>query len=228
MIGVCLTSYRIPEERLAGFLAWNAKSLYGAALFITTDKKPKDNPPGALFLVYPKDMPVFNLAKTSNFAIRRAIDGAGCDVILKTDVDCIITPELLDEILSEVRPGRGLVPAYHMLQTPDERPGVRHPQLCGTTAMAAADWTRICAYRETMEGYGWEDADLNDRASRQGIDMRRSRHPVLHVAHDPASSQLGSDRNDQWNRQNGFNPMRRLENIRKRRLPWADFEWGRP
>lgn len=229
-ISVCLTAYRIPQKRIEAFLQWSVLALldHKASLFLVLDNTFETHEVSWLHpLVYPAPLPVFNLAKTSNYAIRTALE-AGADTILKTDVDCILTTDLLAEISSKVTPGRGLVANYSMIQTPEERPGKQHPQLCGTTALAASDWARICGYRETMDGYGWEDADLNDRASRQGIDMRRAHHPVYHVAHDPDAPQLGSARNDQWNRANGFNPMRRAENIRKRKQPWADFDWGKP
>ena len=86
---------------------------------------------------------------------------------------------------------------------------------CGTIAMHANDWKRLCGYDERMYGHGLEDGDLTDRAGLQGIKVIREQGDLFHMPHETRLS-------------DAFYPRRRYENamIREEHGPWHHPKWG--
>jgi len=178
----------------------------GAEAYICTDATnvPTD---WAHIIVVPREVP-YSPARAINPGLRRACDD-GVDVIVKTDIDCMLTPALF-RVAAAVTSSAGLCPIQ------EETTGGRTPRSCGTLVMHRTIWTEICGYDERMEGYGREDGDAVDRARAAGCSVTRPRDMVIHFSH---SSRLDGV----------AYPRRRAENIAiSRRHDWSDPDWGLP
>jgi hypothetical protein len=227
-IAFVLTHYRLPERRLREFLEWNSPGLerLGARLIIVSDRDYQDLPPWARVAIYPGELPLFNLSKTSNYGIRLA--GAG--IICKTDPDVLFSPQALDAVAA-VTPQRGTCFVYRMaLSTKPEDLDDAKPWEAskGTIALHSDHWAALCGYDERQEGYGIEDGDCYHRAGNCGTRTAgRSPAPIWHIAHTDAPQTSGNTRKDCWNRSEGFNPRNHARNQRARHsAAWADPHWG--
>lgn len=231
-LGIVLVHYRLPEQRLRDWLSWNTEAMtsVGARAWIVSDVARSELPDWAAVLAYPVALSVFSLARTANFGLRAGID-AGCDVLAKTDADCILSSDLL-RAFQALRPGHGFCPRYRMARAADDK-SIRmarlHPQLIGTLALRREDWLRIHGYRESLDGYGLDDCDIRDRALQAGVRIPLPLEPKLyHIAHHAGMAQIGPGRRDQWNRAT-INPKNHDANrARIRSEPWRDENWGRP
>lgn len=210
-LAVVVSAFRIAPKRVADFFEWNP----GVRVILVSDVA-RPVPDRAECLIYPNPMDVFNLSATSNFGIRRA--GAG--IVLKTDIDCILSDRLLAEARA-VRPGRGAYWVYRMAPAADRLADAK-PWTAGrgTVAMAFSDWDRISGYNERMRAYGVEDGDLERRANRAGIVFQKGSGALWHVAHERGA--------EHWERNPDFNPKNHAENYVVEREGWSDPAWGLP
>lgn len=224
---IAITAYRVPVERMQRFIEWNHALImrFNARLVVVADRPHTWLPAYATCLVYPGPMEIFSLTKTSNYGIRYA--GAG--VIVKTDVDCVIPRDLMEDF-TRVEPGAGVCPVYWMSPGYERlREGQAWPATKGTMALHWNDWRALCGYDERMIGYGWEDGDLYVRARKIAV-ITRGTEWIYHVAHSDADQNSPGARPDYYGREDGFNPLRRADNTRIVREGgwWANENWGRP
>lgn len=207
-VALVFTHYKIPESRLEEHFKWNHQ-LYlelGIKVYIVTDKE-YNVPAYAECLVYPDEMPIFNLSKTSNYGIWKAIRN-GHKTIIKSDVDVAFDLRVLQWLCCS-DPDEAKVPMYLMAETYEERK-FRHvpaPLATGTISMSFGLWNTI-RYDEQCEGYGCEDGLILIDLKNIGVEFDRSL-PVYHIAHIEGTNQREfNGRCDHWNRDNGFNPNR--------------------
>lgn len=224
-LAVVTTHYRLPESRLREWAEWNGRAfaLLGVRAFVVSDVQ--RDVPGLTVLPYPEPLAEFSICRTSNFGIRQALD-SGAQVVVKTDIDCVLPQEFLASA-AMLQEGRGLCPRYWMASEASPaglEAAKRSPHLIGTLALTAADWHKISGYRETMTGYGFDDADARQRARQAGVRVPLGSLPrVYHVAHVPGASPR---KDAKWNRAEGFNPFRRENNREARHGVWSNPGWG--
>jgi hypothetical protein len=222
---VVTTAYLIPHSRIENWLRWNSWLWeYGHATPVIVGHPPVlgEMPEHDCILPYPEVLEPFCLAKTSNAGIRYAIE-QGAEMVVKTDIDCIITVNAWTDWHLSVKEGKALAPKYMMTQTDSTKDIARaeqNHQLVGTIVATSGDWIRSKGYDERMVGYGIEDGDLRDRMIGLGIQVPRGKAPIYHVAHRAGTPQVPGKRRDQWNR-HGVNPMNREENMGLRGT-WGD------
>lgn len=230
-LAVTFTHYRLPASRLADHFRWNDAHYRasGTRVFVVTDRE-YPVPEYATCLVYPDPMPVFSLAKTSNYGIRYALD-AGYGVIVKTDVDLCYTSDSW-RALREVDDGSAVVPVYLMAASYAAREidFVPAPLATGTVSMTAAGWRRA-RYDERCEGYGSDDAIVVEAIRRQGIDIDRAECArIYHIAHEENTPQKEFDRKnprvDHWGRADGFNPENFAHNRKFKGQIYDAPGWG--
>lgn len=230
MITVIAGHYRLPEYRFRQFMDWNREGFeaFDVRAIIVSDVPRDDLPPWARIVLYPGELEVYSPSKVSNYGIRQA--GAG--IVCKTDIDCVFSRGALEEIAG-VRKGFGVSLAYFMAKSYEARQkAIRWESTKGTLALVFEDWDLINGYDERQEGYGLEDGDGYCRAMRIAK-VRRPQVPFWHIAHDAEQAQCPqanqNRRVDQWNRDNGFCPLRHRENRAARRSgPWRSDSWGLP
>jgi hypothetical protein len=149
------------------------------------------------------EMEIFAIGRTANIGIRQAI-ADGCAVICKTDIDCILDDAALADI-EAVRPGQGAAYRYWHVASPAPagRAAARMDgKIMGTVALAAADWQAVGGYDERMDGYGYDDWDIVDRARRRGIKCNVLAAPrIYHIWHEAKHNRTT------------INPLRRAQNI---------------
>ena len=209
---VVLTSYKVPTRRLYEHFEWNDTiyRCYNLKVYVVCDQEYK-LPPYAEAVVYPHEMPVFNLAKTSNYGIQHAIK-QGHAAIIKTDVDVCFPPEAAER-MQKVQHGECVDGLYLMAANyPDRRWNYEPaPFARGTLVMTAEDWAKV-KYNEECKGYGWEDGIMIHDIKQAGIKLNRD-YFVWHIAHVPDTCQDNDNgRNDYWNRDSGFNPDMNKQN----------------
>jgi len=140
---------------------------------------------------FPYELDPFSLTCCSNFGLRQAGQG----IIVKTDIDCVITPAALSEI-ANVRPGESLYYKYHMAPSYYDFARARLWEAgSGTVAMHWRDWDAAGGYDQRLEGYCSDDADMVSRAPKP----RRGDGRVYHVS--PPGKRF-------WNRET-INPLNR-------------------
>jgi len=205
-------AWKIPDERIKDFVAWNADAFRDHVCLIVTDRDLDFLPDGFCYSVFDCGE-IFNLSKCANHGLKFFANG----VICKTDIDCAFTPELV-LAMENVTFGHALVPIYIMCDCPD---GTGQPwsKAAGTVAMRWGDWLPIGGYNERMEGYGVDDGDLVARAKRAGMRIDRTKW-LRHVAHgDQEQGSNPKRRPDFWNR-DGVNPKNHTHN-RRQWMQWT-------
>jgi len=230
-IAVIFSHYQLPSSRLALHFVWNADVYrkYNVRVFVVADRI-YPMPDYARCCVYPKPLKIFSIAKTSNYGIRKACDN-GFEIIVKTDVDCVFS-ETLMALIESTNQHEGIAPEYRMandfaqtIRAPENIPA--WPDTKGTLALPAWVWRDICGYNENLEGYGIEDGDCYERATRSRIKIIRAAHaPLWHIAHEAGTLQARGPRIDFWNRENGFNPKNHSYNRQARKGKLANPNWG--
>jgi hypothetical protein len=217
---IVLVSYKLPPARLMDWLRWNLMELAGCVpVYVVTDPTTDvatvcSRPPWWRFLIYPGKMPVFSLAKTANFGIRRALED-GCETILKCDPD-IIFDGALETMLTTPAAGRYVVAKFHNVRSYAERQRPYRDEMAtdGCISMTAHAWQAIQGYDERMYGWGFEDTEVCQRAKESG--MQQTNAWVLHVDHPP------------WGRASGFNPNRNDANFNMPpRIIGSQPDWGK-
>lgn len=155
------------------------------------------------------DMEIFAIGRTANIGVRTAI-ADGCAIICKTDIDCILDDAALADI-EALLPGLGAAYRYWHVASPapaDRAAARMDGRIMGTVAMTAADWQAVGLYDERMDGYGYDDWDIVDRARRRGINCQLKAVPrVYHIWHEAKHNR------------DTINPLRRGENIRLSKTP---------
>jgi hypothetical protein len=223
----------VPEERLRDHFRWNdaVYRAHGVRVYVVSDVPRPWLPDYAEALVYPRRMPIFNLAKTKNYGIRTAIERDGCSTVIATDVDIAFPSDVFADLVA-VGVRSAAVPIYRMASSYETRDveWVDAPKATGTVAMDALDWWRV-HYHEGCEGYGCDDGILLAGIHADGIAVVRDGH-VDHIAHVAGTPQREFDRatprTDHWGRASGFNPenFRRNRRFHKPQNAYVDPEWG--
>lgn len=179
--GVALAAYNLPGE-LEQFVKLNAERIRAAGGAIFVAVADRENTPSNIEKIRVPEQSVYSPARTANMAIRSAAE-AGCRVVVKTDVDCILSPAFI-EILKTMKDGQGYCPYYQYVDDPARLEDAKTDQAsCGTLALTARAWNQIHGYDERMLGYGREDGDAADRACKVGIKIVRTTGLVYHINH---------------------------------------------
>lgn len=219
---VVVSAWEIPDRRVSDFVSWNEAAFAETdthCVIVRDSARQNIESQYVTQIVYPGDLEIFSLSKTSNYGIRLC----GSGVICKTDIDCIINSELL-KCMAALVPGRALCPIYKMATCADDPNPQRWAASRGTFAAHYDDWAAVTGYDERMSGYGIEDGDLFARMEKAGVKISRGAY-VMHVAHDAAATQRGA-RGDLWNSE-GVNPRRHSENKAICRSgKWKNQGWG--
>jgi len=208
-ITVVITAYKIPHERLFNFFKWN-NDLFEKYLFkciVVVDHIPDvPIPDYCKYAVYPFEMPIFNLSKTSNYGIRLA----GSGKIIKADVDILFTDEFFHGVINDLPNTGGECPIYHMAESTKQEDLDKVGTWRDSKGVMAAHYSwfeKVHGYNELMQGYGIEDGDMWLRLHKaMGPGNLRRKYKVYHIAHDEGTPQEKGKREDQWNRDEGFNP----------------------
>lgn len=206
---VVFVHYKLPDHRLQDHFKWN-DTVYrsaGAKVFVVTDCK-REVPDYARCLIFTEEMPIFNLAKTSNYGIRAAIE-SGYQTIIKTDADMVFPVDTWQDCIA-VDAASAVVPVYHMATSYALRDVeyVKAINATGTIAMTADNW-KDAHFHEGCEGYGSDDAILLRAIEKAGLNINRTPR-IKHIAHIEGTPQKEfckeNPRVDHWNRDTGFNP----------------------
>jgi hypothetical protein len=164
-VGIVVTAYKIDKSIVDRFRREFPK--WGASLILVDD--------------YP-EMDIFSITRCSNLGIQSAI-GGGCDLIIKTDIDCIISEEVIDHAKAWCSSTAGSV--YRYWQLSEDGKVKKDPRCVGTCAMTAEAWLRCGMYDPDMQGYGYDDADIIYRAQDAGILLSVFNDPkVYHHEHE--------------------------------------------
>jgi len=220
-MAIVVCSVRLPAEAWAAWLARNAEVVeeLKQEVYLVTDLDPDRAP--WVQVIQPPAMDQYSPARASNAGIRAAY-AAGFGVIIKTDIDCILSDRfILDaEKLVPQTAGEVLAPYYMMaagVTFEQIRDAKKWQQGCGTVAARAEDWARLKGYDERQYGYGFEDGDLVIRARFLGMKVKRRASQVVHVHHEPRTDAT-------------WYPMRRDENKAAAKVAWHDAAesgtWG--
>ena len=188
---IVVTLVGLPARMLADFRARHA----GQQVFAVGDL------PECEVVYMLKENELFSITRAANAGIRAAIK-AGHDPVIKTDIDCVLPP--VEAWAGAASGGRGAAFRYWEIKTATDTSAAKMcSRRCGTIVMTASDWQRAGYYNEDMDGYGFDDGDMIDRARKAGIRIDLLRSPrVFHVSHAPHN-------------RNTINPLKRKENMRK-------------
>ena len=207
-LAIVVTAYKIDQEVIDRFFLYNE---HLENVFCVTD----GNIPSHINRISCPDQEIFSIAKTANLGIRQAVD-AGFDVVLKTDIDCIITQGVLN-YCQELPARMAACWRYYHLRDPDKLDESWQDTKCiGSAAMHAQCWDEVNGYNENMSGYGFDDGDLRFRARGKGITMPTLLKPHLyHIWHE-----------EKHNRET-INPFLRVKNIAMRKDKYDNPDWGK-
>jgi hypothetical protein len=188
MISLVAAAWKIDDNRISQFIDWNREAFLqaGLELVLVSNRDLQLPEPWISSPVYPLPQEIFSIPRTINYGIRRTT----ADIIVKTDVDIVFSVEILRLIESYVEPARGMVGICANIRSADFAPKTdwnrvskRHRGRGACFAMHRDDWFKLRGYNERITGWGADDNDMWDRASRT-ISMVESREqPIYHVAH---------------------------------------------
>ena len=185
-LSVVLSAWKLPGEQVARFLEWNRKAFAKVDEIVVVADRPFEVTSPARCVVYPLRQPVFSLARTSNYGIRRATG----EIIVKTDLDIAFSCQLVENIPLLVKPGVGLCCVCSQIEQPAtaDTIGWKSQRLfrCGNGACVALcreDWAKTCGYDERLSGWGGEDNEFVVRAGRTTIVAVSNEFPLYHVTH---------------------------------------------
>ena len=215
-IACVVTACGLNQELVNRFMVANRLYENGIELFVTTFKGDNISAPGATVTEIDRT-DIFNIGYASNAGIRKATDC--CDIVIKTDIDCILSPECLEQIEStEFR--KGFCWRYWEVENEESiDKATLNPRTMGTVSLSASDWYNLSGYDERMEGYGFDDFDVCRRARLSGCMVHIQMEPkVYHISHD-----------EKHNRST-INPLNRRANIEVSASEWTNTEaskkWG--
>lgn len=162
---------------------------------------------------------VYSPAVEVNRGIRYAVD-AGYSVVIKTDIDCILSHWLMAE--ARCMSFKECFFPYYMMTAEDTEEAMSRakawPNGMGTAVLTSSWWKKLCGYDERMSGYGVEDGDLWVRAVKAGLRPVRHRNFVWHINHPPRCTGPS-----------GWYPDRHTANLalhRQDKGPWNNALWG--
>jgi len=204
MIALVVTAYGLPQHLIDRFFDYNNHE----NIIIVTDKRA---PRSAERIICPQQE-VFSITKTANLGIRHAYE-LGYDVIIKTDIDNIVTAPVID-YCNSLKPGTGACfRNWHISDNEPLSDAQMDSKCIGTAALHSDDWNKLHGYNEKMYGYGYDDGDLLTRARRRGIDFPELEDPkVYHFWHEKHNRDT-------------INPINRLYNIENRKH-YSNRDWG--
>jgi len=141
----------------------------------------------------------FNLARAKNRVIRELLDK--CDIVVATDIDCLIPPGLLESLSSQVKDG---VSMWNPARNVHELNGnswkewqslpLRKSGKGSFIAMTSSDWRKTGGFDERYcYGWGKEDNAFLSRRRAVGIRTTRLDYPLVHIMH-PNRQWKGSKR----------------------------------
>lgn len=177
MITLVTTAYKIPESIIETFRENNGK--YNIILVSDNEK----------YATIPcPEMEIFSITRTSNLGIKYAILN-GFDIIIKTDIDCIIS-ETLVNFCERIKENQAYFFQYWQLKN-DEK---WLDQRCiGTVCMTAKTWAS-CMFNDLFEGYGLDDGELFNRSIRQGIHAKIVDNPAcFHLWHEKHNPEINPE-----------------------------------
>lgn len=207
-LAVVVVAYKLEDSLIEQFLKYNTNI---ENLFMVTDSKFE----GEFIRIEAPEMEIFSISKCANIGIRTAID-AGFDIVLKTDIDCIITDEVKQYCLDI--PARMAACWRHCNVFDPEKLHINEmdSRCIGSAVMHSQMWDEVNGYNEHMEGYGYDDGDLRFRTRSKGFTMPTLIKPKLyHVWHE-----------EKHNRKT-INPLKRVKNISLKNK-YENPDWGIP
>jgi len=170
-----------------------------------------DSMASILLVETPEQSERYSPSRANNEWIRRTCEEHPDAVIVKTDVDCVLSESFIDECRT-LQDKHALFPFINF----EQREGGYKLDInpCGTCAMHAKDWQAMNGYDERMWGHGREDGDLLDRCLNAFMSVKRTRGHVRHLWHEPRLSE--------------WYPRRREENmlIHDEQGLWSCKSWG--
>lgn len=190
---VVVTSWKLSKEYLDFFIERNHKAAsYRDCKIIVVSDLPGHVP-------YPEsDDGIFSITRAANAGVSEAL-ARNMEVIIKTDIDCILSDDFFRFVSANVKGNRGY--AFRYWQLYQNGKTKRDPRTMGTIAMTRKSWINCSGYNQQMRGYGYDDYDIVMRARRTGSELRIVREPkVLHVYHEKHN-------------RNTVNPVMRKENF---------------
>jgi len=196
-VAIVVTAYKINPEIVDTFF----KNNHYENIYCVTDGIV---PEGVKRIQCP-EMAVFSITRAANIGINKAIID-GHDVIIKTDIDCIISAEVM-AYCEALQGNHGACWRYWHVDNADSINHARLDKRCiGTAVMTSDAWLMVNGYNEYMDGYGYDDGDLRARARAAGISFPTLVEPKLyHIWHDVKHNR------------DTINPVNRAKNIAARK-----------
>lgn len=196
-LAIVVTAYKINQAIIDRFFRYT----HHQNIIIVTDKRAY---PPAMRLQCP-NQDKFSITKTANIGIRYAVD-QGYDVIVKTDIDCMLTPEVVTQC-ELVSPGHGFCFRYWHIDDYKPLSEAQMGDRCiGTMAMTSVDWEALQGYNEHMFGYGYDDYEIMVRARKKLINIDELMQPkVYHFAHEKHNIDTINPINHEYNMVNRHN-----------------------
>ncbi|MBO7708215.1 MAG: 4Fe-4S cluster-binding domain-containing protein, partial [Thermoguttaceae bacterium] len=110
----------------------------------------------------------YNPARNKNTAIAAAIR-AGKQIVIQTDIDMAISPELLEKTRRTVRDG-----VYFFSRCVDHLGALNRDGYGAWNALTASDWLKTGGLDERMFGYGYEDTAFFFDREKDGFEVVRN------------------------------------------------------
>jgi len=219
-IACVVTAYQIPKRLVENYIIANDFQNQDVRLYIVVKKGDIiPAPPHITVIEIPKQK-IFNIGKTANVGIRRAIfDGA--DIILKTDIDNVISAGVFEQIKQTTVKKGFCYRNWNIASLRDLDNPILDPKTMGSICLHKDTWNALRGYNELLEGYGYDDAHIFKRALISGLDIKVFFDPIMyHITH--ASGEKHNI--------NTINPLKRKENLKASKTNWLDCvepeKWG--
>lgn len=134
----------------------------------------------------------FSVPRLWNVAIKNLIRRR-VDTIVLTDVDMIVSEDLLAHTQNTVKHGTYLwnpcvKSGDSTLEIKNLRRAFSHGNISGWghaswIAMTGLDWQKSCGFNEDFIGYGFFDNDIHARLAKKHVKIRVGSHPIVHLNH---------------------------------------------
>ena len=149
---------------------------------------------------FPASKKPFNIGAEINHGVSEGIK-FGYDVVIKTDIDCLASRDLLVAAYERCRtPGHGMRawPRYTDEVNWDHDAVLKMPhRQCDGAWMAlhVSDWVRVGGVSEVTREWGGDDTEFFERAAAKGVKIHTAKmYPLLHINHEPRSWRNGDFR----------------------------------
>lgn len=194
-ISVVVSSYKLDPFYLQRFLHFNFETFrrLDVDLYVVSDLPPIDN---RYISIESPFFKVFSITRSSNVGIRQALR-YGSDIIIKTDIDCVLTENFIEYCKNNNACFR-----HFECKVEDDKviPLKMNPRTMGTISMKSEDWLKSGGFNERMSGYGSDDYAIFVNAQEAGVKIKLVRRPkCLHISHEKHNL-------------NSINPVNRREN----------------